>query len=106
MKAMTPPLLAACLALLLLALTSQAVYVQDGGYKVPLETVKELKSLLPSEIRSRTVAYFCAHPLLPKEAASICRDRDAPQIFRRLMIAVSDPDLCELCAQAACAGCR
>lgn len=96
---------AVCLACLLLALTSQAVYVQDGDYKIPLETMKQLKELLSSGYRKSSIITVCSHPALPKELISICKSEDAVGVFRRLMAAVSDPDLCEICAQAACAGC-
>uniref|UniRef100_A0A6J0V591 Guanylate cyclase activator 2B n=1 Tax=Pogona vitticeps TaxID=103695 RepID=A0A6J0V591_9SAUR len=89
-----------------------AVMVQDGGLAFPLESVKKLKVLLeadagsaPSRQRSQLpLIAVCKNPELPKEFTPVCRRRDAPLVFKRLNLAVSD-DLCEICANAACTGC-
>ncbi|XP_069466962.1 guanylin [Ambystoma mexicanum] len=47
----------------------------------------------------------CSHPQLPKEFGSVCTQQNAPEVFGRLMMAIRDTDLCEVCANAACAGC-
>ncbi|KAJ1142582.1 hypothetical protein NDU88_008896 [Pleurodeles waltl] len=47
----------------------------------------------------------CAHPELPKEFFLICKKAEAPAVIERLMFAIRDADVCEVCASAACAGC-
>lgn len=47
----------------------------------------------------------CAHPELPKEFFLLCKKVDAPAVMERLMFAIRNPDVCEVCASAACAGC-
>nr|XP_056721570.1 guanylin-like [Euleptes europaea] len=104
------------IVLLLLTHISQAgVQVQDGELVFPLESVKKMKELLGKEDkpgsstgRSETqVTYLqlCLNPELPKDLRPVCAKEDAPGIFRRLELAVNDPDLCELCVNAACSGC-
>ncbi|NXG45130.1 GUC2A protein, partial [Psilopogon haemacephalus] len=100
------------LLLLLLLPSSQAVYVQDGDFKFSLESVKKLKVLMDekSQANPRMLAAVaasspCDDRDLPEEFQSVCKRGDAPQIFERLSSAVQDSDLCEICANAACAGC-
>ncbi|KAM6116830.1 guanylin [Phoenicopterus ruber ruber] len=100
------------LAVLLLVHSSQAVYVQDGDLKFSLESVKKLKELMdenrhinPRMIISMGSYSPCNDKDLPEEFQSVCKREDAPVIFERLSLAVGDADLCEICANAACAGC-
>ncbi|NXL12900.1 GUC2A protein, partial [Setophaga kirtlandii] len=101
----------AVLAVLVLVHISQAVYVQDGDFKFPLESVKKLKELMDGNkhINPRMMVPLgsyspCQDKHLPEEFRPVCRREDAPKIFRRLSLAAED-DLCEICANAACAGC-
>ncbi|XP_009914757.1 guanylin-like [Haliaeetus albicilla] len=101
----------AVLAVLLLVHISQAVYVQDGDLKFSLESVKKLKELMDenTHINPRMVVSManyspCDEKDLPEEFQSVCKREDASMIFERLSLAVQD-DLCEICANAACAGC-
>ncbi|CAM9756523.1 unnamed protein product [Bubo scandiacus] len=100
------------LAVLLLVHSCQAVYVQDGDLKFSLESVKKLKELMDENrhIHHRMVVPMssyspCHEKDLPEEFQSVCKREDASMIFERLNLAVQDPDLCEICANAACAGC-
>ncbi|KAM7030697.1 guanylin-like [Acridotheres tristis] len=99
------------LAALVLLHISQAVYVQDGDLKFPLESVKKLKELMDrnGHINPRMMVpmgsySLCQEKHLPEEFRPVCKREDAPMIFRRLSLAAED-DLCEICANAACAGC-
>ncbi|XP_077167686.1 guanylin-like isoform X1 [Paroedura picta] len=88
---------------------------QDGNSAFPLESVKKMKEILgkeakagPASVRSQSPVTFlrlCLNPELPKDLRPVCDREDAPAVFRRLELAVEDPDLCELCVNAACTGC-
>ncbi|KAM6296326.1 guanylin [Aegotheles albertisi] len=100
------------LAVLLQVHSSQAVYVKDGDSKFSLESVKKLKELMDESksISSRMVvskAHYspCDEKDLPEEFQSVCKREDAPMVFERLSRVVQEADLCEICANAACAGC-
>uniref|UniRef100_A0A8B9N5T0 Guanylate cyclase activator 2B n=1 Tax=Accipiter nisus TaxID=211598 RepID=A0A8B9N5T0_9AVES len=102
----------AVLAVLLLVHSSQAVYVQDGDLKFSLESVKKLKELMDenTHINPRMVVSLasyspCDEKDLPEEFQPVCKREDASMIFERLSLAVQKDDLCEICANAACAGC-
>ncbi|NXK29726.1 GUC2A protein, partial [Arenaria interpres] len=84
----------------------------DGELKFSLESVKKLKELMDenSHINPRmavSVASYspCDEKDLPEEFQSVCKRGDASMIFERLSLAVRENDLCEICANAACAGC-
>ncbi|NWS97459.1 GUC2A protein, partial [Mionectes macconnelli] len=84
---------------------------QDGDLKFPLESVKKLKELMDRNrpISPRLAVPAASHALcheksLPVEFQALCKREDAPKIFQRLSLAAQD-DLCEICANAACAGC-
>ncbi|NXG13606.1 GUC2B cyclase, partial [Grallaria varia] len=99
----------AILAVLVLVHSSWAVYVQDGDLKFPLESVKKLKELMDGNRAVNPRMLVATHPLcqekaLPAEFQPVCKREDAPMIFQRLRLAAED-DLCEICANAACAGC-
>ncbi|NXG81790.1 GUC2A protein, partial [Stercorarius parasiticus] len=100
------------LAVLLLVHNSQAVYVKDGDLKFSLESVKKLKELMdenrhinPRMVVSGANYSPCDEKDLPEEFQSVCKREDASMIFERLTLAVQEGDLCEICANAACAGC-
>ncbi|NXT82094.1 GUC2A protein, partial [Zapornia atra] len=102
----------AVFAVLLAVHASQAVYVQDGDLKFSLESVKKLKEIMDENkrINPRMVASMvsyspCDKPDLPEEFQPVCKREDAAMIFERLNLAVQEADLCEICANAACAGC-
>ncbi|NXA08467.1 GUC2A protein, partial [Sapayoa aenigma] len=82
----------------------------DGDLKFPLESVKKLKELMDeSRTNNPRMAPMASHSpceekSLPAEFQALCKREDAPIIFQRLSLAAED-DLCELCANAACAGC-
>ncbi|NXG75176.1 GUC2A protein, partial [Baryphthengus martii] len=84
----------------------------DGDLKFSLESVKKLKELMDvnRHISPRMLVPMasyspCDEKDLPEEFQSLCKREDAPMIFQRLSLAVGEPDLCEICANAACAGC-
>ncbi|XP_009643380.1 guanylate cyclase activator 2B-like [Egretta garzetta] len=100
------------LAVLLLVHSSQAVYIQDGDLKFSLESVKKLKELMdenrhfnPHVAVSMASYSPCDEKDLPEEFQHACKREDASMIFERLCLAVREEDLCEICANAACAGC-
>ncbi|XP_009994851.1 PREDICTED: guanylin-like [Chaetura pelagica] len=102
----------AVLAVLLLVHSSQAVYVQDGDLRFSLESVKKLKELMdennpinPRMVVSKASYSPCDEKDLPKEFQPVCKREDALRVFERLNQAVQEADLCEICANAACAGC-
>ncbi|NXP48455.1 GUC2A protein, partial [Heliornis fulica] len=102
----------AVLAVLVVVPTVQAVYVQDGDLKFSLESVKKLKELMdekkhfnPRMVDSMASSSPCNEKSLPEEFQSVCKREDASMIFERLNLAVREADLCEICANAACAGC-
>ncbi|KAL2296639.1 hypothetical protein Nmel_015962, partial [Mimus melanotis] len=79
------------LTVLVLVHISQAVYVQDGDLKFPLESVKKLKELMDGNrhINPRTMVPMgsyspCQEKHLPEEFQPVCKREDAPMIFRRL----------------------
>uniref|UniRef100_A0A8C6Z2C0 Guanylate cyclase activator 2B n=1 Tax=Nothoprocta perdicaria TaxID=30464 RepID=A0A8C6Z2C0_NOTPE len=102
------------LVLLSLVHSSCAVYVQvsfsallvlhDGDLKFSLESVKKLKELMDKSRdinpRMKSIWVPCEEKDLPEEFRSVCERKDAPVVFGRLKI-----DLCEICVNAACAGC-
>nr|XP_005512460.1 guanylin [Columba livia] len=99
-------------AVLLLVHSSQEVYVQDGDLKFSLESVKKLKELMdenrhtnPRMVVSMAGYSPCDEKSLPEEFQPVCKREDAAMIFERLCVAVREADLCEICANAACAGC-
>ncbi|XP_034609612.1 guanylin-like [Trachemys scripta elegans] len=110
MKGITFPV---TVMLLILVHSSQPVHVQEGEFSFPLEAVKKLKEFLDADVRASprmtartSFISVCANPELPKEFQPVCQREDAPIIFNRLNLAVQDMDICEICANAACAGCR
>ncbi|CAM4574865.1 guanylin [Lepidochelys kempii] len=104
-------LLSAVLCLCTLAAFSDCVTVQVGKFSFSLESVKKLKDLMDSSVTrnpqllSARSTFLCASPDLPMEFLSLCDTTDADQIFQDLQPIASSPELCEICAFAACAGC-
>ncbi|NWX14468.1 GUC2A protein, partial [Aegotheles bennettii] len=85
---------------------------QDGDSKFSLESVKKLKELMdesksisPRMVVSKARYSPCDEKDLPEEFQSVCKREDAPMVFERLSQVVQEADLCEICANAACAGC-
>ncbi|GAB0198632.1 guanylin-like [Grus japonensis] len=86
--------------------------LSDGDLKFSLESVKKLKELMDENksINPRMVVSMasyspCDEKNLPEEFQPVCKREDASMIFERLSLAVREADLCEICANAACAGC-
>ncbi|NXK78203.1 GUC2A protein, partial [Amazona guildingii] len=84
----------------------------DGDLKFSLESVKKLKEHMDENrhINSCFVVSVasdspCDEKDLPEEFQSVCKIEDASVIFERLYLVVPEADLCEICANAACAGC-
>uniref|UniRef100_A0A8B9RXB7 Guanylate cyclase activator 2B n=1 Tax=Accipiter nisus TaxID=211598 RepID=A0A8B9RXB7_9AVES len=99
---------------LMVDLTSRTHYYgpEDGDLKFSLESVKKLKELMDenTHINPRMVVSLasyspCDEKDLPEEFQPVCKREDASMIFERLSLAVQKDDLCEICANAACAGC-
>ncbi|XP_016060638.1 PREDICTED: guanylin [Miniopterus natalensis] len=96
------------------AALAEGVTVQDGKFSFDLESVKKLKGLRELQepsIWSRrqfdgpAVPTLCSSPKFPKELKPVCKEPNAHEILRRLEAIAADPNTCELCAYAACAGC-
>ncbi|XP_067423280.1 guanylin [Emydura macquarii macquarii] len=104
-------LLTAALCLCALAAFSDCVTVQVGEFSFSLESVKKLKDLLGNPgsrnpaLRSAISVPVCANPALPKEFLQLCAAPNADQMFATLRPIARSPDICEICAFAACAGC-
>ncbi|KAM8867325.1 guanylate cyclase activator 2B [Synchiropus picturatus] len=99
----------AMVSMLVLAWSSEAVWVQENGMSFPLEAVKRLQKL--TELRSgaesprlRASSWsLCDDPLLPADFKPLCDQRGASASMSRL--AMVPMDICEICAFAACTGC-
>uniref|UniRef100_A0A673TQS0 Guanylin n=1 Tax=Suricata suricatta TaxID=37032 RepID=A0A673TQS0_SURSU len=87
---------------------------QDGEFSFPLESVKKLKDLQELQepgIRNHrksggpVVPKVCSHQKFPEELKPLCKEPNAPEILQRLEAIAEDPESCEICAFAACAGC-
>ncbi|KAK6477451.1 guanylin-like [Huso huso] len=104
-------LLATIVCFSTLSMLSEAVVVKDGEFTFSLEAVKKLKDLMDRGIRkSSRIAktsseVVCANPALPGEFRAVCQRTDAGMVFSRLATVASHPDVCEICAYAACTGC-
>ncbi|NXG37978.1 GUC2A protein, partial [Dromaius novaehollandiae] len=81
----------------------------DGDFKFSLESVKKLKEIMDKDAdvnpRMKVILAPCEEKDLPEEFQPVCERKDAPMIFERLNTAITELDLCEICANAACAGC-
>ncbi|KAK1340068.1 hypothetical protein QTO34_018632 [Cnephaeus nilssonii] len=109
----TFPLAALCLLGTWAALAG-GVTVQDGKFSFSLESVKKLKGLRelqePSsgsgmQFDGPAVPALCSSTKFPAELKPVCKEPNAHEILRRLEAIAEDPNTCELCAYAACAGC-
>ncbi|XP_029006327.1 guanylin-like [Betta splendens] len=105
---MKAALTTACLLILALGWTAEAVQVQENGLSFSLDAVRRLQELQESSkqqnprFRSSAV-WVCADPLLPQELLPLCKQRTSSASFARL--AAVPIDVCEICAFAACTGC-
>ncbi|XP_019396889.1 PREDICTED: guanylate cyclase activator 2B-like [Crocodylus porosus] len=101
----------AILVLVLFIHSVQPVYVQIGNFSLPLEDVKQLKAFWSLDTNGnarpkRNIGALCANPELPVEYQHICLREDAPKIFSQLLnMDAQAMELCEICVNAACAGC-
>ncbi|XP_066547640.1 guanylin [Amia ocellicauda] len=90
---------------------SQSVTVVDGNFAFPLDTVMQLKCLMDGDIGTNprlaqtSAAVICANPALPEDFRPVCQSQGADLVFSRLAKVTTQPDLCEICANAACTGC-
>ncbi|XP_039094648.1 guanylin [Hyaena hyaena] len=107
-------LLSALCLLATWAVLAGGVTVQDGEFSFPLESVKKLKDLRELQepgIRNRrqsgglVAPNACSHQKFPEELKPLCKEPNAQEILQRLEAIAEDPDSCEICAFAACAGC-
>ncbi|KAE8600075.1 hypothetical protein XENTR_v10013052 [Xenopus tropicalis] len=102
-------------ALMLLIHCTNCVIVQDGDFTFSLEEVLKLKEVLDQksvpesrvkrEISQSAVQQACANPELPRAFLPVCANPDAQGVFYRLERIASEPDVCDVCAFAACSGC-
>ncbi|XP_025059483.1 guanylate cyclase activator 2B-like [Alligator sinensis] len=108
MKGFTFP---AMLVLVVFIHSVRPVYVQIGNFSIPLEEVKVLNKFLGLDTNvnarlMRNIGALCVDPELPVEYHRICQREDAPEIFRKLLnMDARAMELCEICVNAACAGC-
>ncbi|XP_053308183.1 guanylin-like [Spea bombifrons] len=97
------------LCLLLLLHFCSCVIVKDGDFSFPLESVKKLSELLGSRIKrdisEPEVLKLCTDPRLPEEILPVCASPNAAEVLYRLGQIALNPDVCEVCAFAACTGC-
>uniref|UniRef100_A0A8C5PFA9 Guanylate cyclase activator 2B n=1 Tax=Leptobrachium leishanense TaxID=445787 RepID=A0A8C5PFA9_9ANUR len=101
--------------LVLLAHCCLCVIVKDGDYEFSLDSVKKLKELMDAshsshqasqgDISDVEAAEMCASPELPEAFKLLCAAPNAAEIFSRLEPIAQNPDVCDVCAFAACSGC-
>ncbi|XP_012502155.1 PREDICTED: guanylin [Propithecus coquereli] len=100
------------------AALAEGVTVQDGDFSFSLESVKKLKGLRePQEPRigkfwmlkpmpgESVVPVLCSIPKFPEELEPLCKEPNAQEVLESLKAIANDPNTCEICAYAACAGC-
>ncbi|XP_015192386.1 guanylin [Lepisosteus oculatus] len=91
--------------------TSQSVKVVDGDFSFSLESVMKLRdfmsddSLTNPRLAQTSIAAICSNPVLLEEFQHVCQAQGASMIFSRLAKVATQPDMCEICANAACTGC-
>uniref|UniRef100_H0WY10 Guanylate cyclase activator 2B n=2 Tax=Otolemur garnettii TaxID=30611 RepID=H0WY10_OTOGA len=102
-------LLGVGMVFLVLLQSTQSVYIQYQGFRVKLESVKNLSDLerqwasgprLPPESLLPAV---CQHPALPPDLQTVCTSQEAASIFKTLKTIAKDD--CEICVNVACTGC-
>ncbi|XP_053546890.1 guanylin [Bombina bombina] len=94
---------------------SSGVIVKDGDFTFSLDSVKALQKVLDQQVTKLekvlpkhehwSAEKLCALNLLPKEFAPVCDSANAQDVFDRLEKIAMEPDICEVCAMAACSGC-
>ncbi|XP_055467348.1 guanylin [Psammomys obesus] len=111
-------LLSALCLLGAMAVLAEGVTVQDGDLSFPLESVKQLKDLqrvqkprlvghkmFASGLLKPVALQLCSLPAFPEALRPLCQKPNAEEILQRLQAIAQDPDMCEICAYAACIGC-
>ncbi|XP_039610874.1 guanylin family protein [Polypterus senegalus] len=99
------------LCLCTVCLLSNAVVVKDGDLVFSLDSVKTLGTLMAASggvkrtRMSQGTFSVCTNPALPKEFLPVCESQQSDVIFSRLARIAENPDVCEICAYAACTGC-
>ncbi|XP_018097325.1 guanylin-like [Xenopus laevis] len=101
--------------LVLLIPCATCVIVKDGDFTFNLEDVKKLKEVLDQEldpesrvqkeISKSSVEKVCTNPNLPDVFERVCVSSEARDVFYRLEQIAAEPDVCDVCAFAACSGC-
>ncbi|KAF6344639.1 guanylate cyclase activator 2A [Rhinolophus ferrumequinum] len=96
------------------AALAEGVTVQDGKFSFSLESVKKLKDLQQFQepriwshrkFGGPSVPTVCSDSKFPEELKPLCKEPNAQEILQRLQAIAEDPNTCELCSYAACAGC-
>ncbi|KAJ8257584.1 hypothetical protein GJAV_G00187350 [Gymnothorax javanicus] len=106
---------ALCLALLALtvSLHCNAVQVKEREFTFSLESVRQLKDLMESDLAGKesprvaktSTAIVCNDPGLPADFRSLCQSKGAGLSLARLAYIGNHYDECEICMFAACTGC-
>ncbi|KAM9038621.1 guanylate cyclase activator 2B [Sarcophilus harrisii] len=96
--------------LLILAQSTQSVFIKYGDHQVRLESVKKLDELLEQsqdlsiQIKAQgDLSILCNNPALPSDLQPVCENHQAANIFRALRDIAQDD--CEICVNVACTGC-
>ncbi|XP_059110864.1 guanylin [Peromyscus eremicus] len=101
-----------------LAVLVEGVTVQDGDLSFPLESVKQLKDLKEApepllvnhkkfapRLAAPVAPGLCSHSAFPEALKPLCKKPNAEEILKKLQAIAEDPNICEICAYAACTGC-
>ncbi|KAJ8259135.1 hypothetical protein COCON_G00181470 [Conger conger] len=107
------PSLSIVVLLVAFAFVTEAIQVEEGDFSFPLESVIKLKELMGLDdtvkrsprLATTSTTAVCTNPDLPTEFLSLCQTKGAASSFFRLGFLAARPDLCEICAYAACTGC-
>ncbi|XP_066547181.1 guanylin [Amia ocellicauda] len=103
--------LATVFCLVALCVFSDAVQVKEGDFTFSLEAVKKLKEVMDASavknprLAKTSLPASCSDPDLPAEFLPLCQSSRPGMSFYRLALLAEEPDVCEICAFAACTGC-
>ncbi|XP_035238960.1 guanylin-like [Anguilla anguilla] len=98
---------------LAVSLLCDAVQVKEREFTFSLESVKQLKDLMDSDLAGKesprlaktSTAIVCNDPDLPEEFLPLCQSEGAGMSLARLAFIGNNYDECEICMFAACTGC-
>ncbi|XP_063291515.1 guanylin-like [Pelobates fuscus] len=103
------------LCVLLLIHCCTCVIVKDGELAFSLADVKKLKDIFDKfkethprvqrDISEMDAHGICGSLKLPAAFLPVCAKPNAAQVFTRLGRIAQNPDICDVCALAACSGC-